>query len=58
MSVIKALLNLVPLLLKLVGELIKGKEFLIRRRRHEKIDKAFKKDDPRDSAAELNKFFD
>jgi len=57
-SVIKALLNLVPLLLKLVGELIKGKEFLIRRRRHEKIDKAFEKDNPKDSAADLNKFFD
>ena len=51
MSFLKALIKLVPLLTSLVEELVK-------RRRHVKIDKAFEEEDPRKSAADINKFFD
>jgi hypothetical protein len=57
-SFLKGILSLIPLLFKLAGEFIKSKEYFVRRRRHEKIDEAFEKDDPREAAADLNKFFD
>ncbi len=58
MGFIKAIIKLIPLLTKLAEGIDSMIQKHKQRKRHEQIDDAFEKDDPRDAAADLNKFFD